>query len=37
MDPKPRLSNNLDRCNVEEGGRDVQVGGDMHKPMAYSC
>ena len=34
---KPRLGNNLERRDGEEGGRDVQVGGDMGKPMADSC
>ena len=34
---KPRLGNNLERRDGEEGGRDVQVGGDMGKPIADSC
>ena len=34
---KPELSNNLEGWDGEGGGRDVQVGGDMGKPMAVSC
>ena len=31
------LHNNLEGWDGEGGGRDVQVGGDMGKPMADSC
>ena len=31
------LSNNLEGWDREGGGRDVQVGGDVGKPMANSC
>ena len=34
---KPGLDNNLEGWDQEEGGRDVQVGGDIGKPMADSC
>ena len=34
---KPGLGNNPERWDWEGGGRDVQVGGDMDKPMADSC
>ena len=34
---KPGLYNNLDGWDGEGGGRDVQMGGDMGKPMADSC
>ena len=34
---KPGLLNNLEGWDGEGGGRDVQVGGDMGKPMADSC
>ena len=34
---KVGLSNNLERWDGEGGGREVQVGGDMGKPMADSC
>ena len=33
---KPR-GNNLEGWDGEGGGRDIQVGGDMGKPMADSC
>ena len=32
-----RAGNNLEGWDGEVGGRDVQVGGDMSKPMAESC
>ena len=31
------LCNNLEGWDGEKGGRDVQAGGDMSKPMADSC
>ena len=34
---KPGFSNNLEEWDGEGGGRDVQVGADMDKPMADSC
>ena len=34
---KPGLGNNLEGWDAEGGGRDVQVGGDIGKPMADSC
>ena len=34
---KPGFINNLEMWDGEGGGRDVQVGGDMGKPMADSC
>ena len=34
---KPGPSNNLERWDGEGGGREVQMGGDMGKPMADSC
>ena len=34
---KPGLDNNLERWDQEKGGRDVQVGGDMGKPMSDLC
>ena len=33
---KPGLCNNLEGWNGEGGERDIQVGGDMGKPMADS-
>ena len=27
----------VQKLQIEGGGRDVQVGGDMGKPMADSC
>ena len=35
-DFKPGLGNNLEGWDGEGGGKDVQVGGDMGKPMADS-
>ena len=35
--PKLVLCDNLEGWNGEGGGRDVQLGGDMDKPMADSC
>ena len=34
---KPGLLNNLEGGDGEGGGRDVQVGGGIVKPMADSC
>ena len=34
---KPGLISNLEGWDGEGGGRDIQVGGDMGKPMADSC
>ena len=31
------LNNNLEGWDGERGGRDVQVGGDMGKPMTDLC
>ena len=31
------LDNNLEGWNAKGGWRDVQVGGDMGKPMSDSC
>ena len=31
------LNNNLEGWDGEAGGRDVQEGGDMGKPMVDSC
>ena len=31
-----KADNNLEEWDGEGGGRDVQVGGDMDKPMAES-
>ena len=33
---KPGLSNHLKEWDGERGGKDIQVGGDMGKPMADS-
>ena len=34
---KPELCNNLEGWGGEEGGREVQEGGDIGIPMADSC
>ena len=34
---KPELHNNHEGWDGEGGGKDVQVGGDMGKPVADSC
>ena len=34
---KPVLCKNLEGWDGEAGGRDVEVGGDMAKPMVNSC
>ena len=34
---KQGLGNNLEGRDGQGGGRDVQVGGDIGKPMADSC
>ena len=34
---KPGFGNNLEGWDGEGGGRDVQVKGDMGKPMPDSC
>lgn len=33
---KTRVFNNLEGWDGERGGKDVQVGGDMNKPMDKS-
>ena len=32
-----KADNNLEEWDGERGGREVQVGADMDKPMADSC
>ena len=34
---QPGLDNNLEQGDGEGGGKDVQVGVDMGKPMVDSC